>query len=222
MKKIYKELKERNLNLIKNNGIKYDSMLKYKDDPRKCLAIFSQINDIKHTCDLKYLYSDLEKIGKNCIYYINNSDYDRGYLHFTLLQLVGFDYIDNIIIDDLTIFDKIIPIVRELLPLKIKYKGIAIIPTGIILCGYPDKEVNLIRDKIRKILKHFIREPYYNNIVHSTICRFTEKLDINLLNSLKEKYENTFFGTIKIESFDIGYGTWKLNNYEIKTLCKIK
>ncbi len=212
----YKEIKERNKKLVNTHGIKYDKvLLKEEKDERLCLAIFSNINNLK----LKEIQSELKELNNTCVYYENNNSPFNGTLHFTLLQLLGFDHFKDL--EDPSILVKLIPFLKEILPLKIRYKYIILTPSCIILCGLPDKDINECRKKIRKELKDFIKEPYLNNICHSTLCRFTGDIDTEKLNKIIEKYENYDFGETEITSFNIGYGTWKLNDYEIKILYKI-
>jgi hypothetical protein len=213
MEIIYDEMRSRNTELVNKSGIKYDKILLNKEpDDRLCLAIFSNIKNLY----LSEIYQDLEAINSTCIYYPKNKIPSNGTLHFTLMQLVGFEYFKPL--EDPCVLEKIIPIIKGMLPLKIKYKGIILTPTGIVLCGYPDKDINSYRDKIRKELRDIIRDPYYNNICHSTLCRFTGQVDIQQIQKIEEKYREYEFGEIEISSFNIGYGTWKLNKYEIKVL----
>jgi hypothetical protein len=135
------------------------------------------------------------------------------------MQLVGFN--DFKLLEDPSILEKILCIIKDILPLKIKYKGIIVTPTGIVLCGYPDKDINSFRDKIRTELKDIIKEPYYNNICHSTLCRFTGETTVQNIQNIEDKYREYEFREIEITSFNIGYGTWKLNDYEIKVLYNI-
>ena len=62
-----------------------------------------------------------------------------------------------------------------------------------------------------------IKEPYYNNIVHATLFRFTKKLDPTIFMKKFEYYlnNNINYGYVTIDNFNIGYGTWKLNSNEI-------
>jgi hypothetical protein len=219
---IYNEIKSRNYLLVKNKGINYDPILKNKEpDNRLCLAIFSNINSL----DLEYFYKDLEKLSSSCIYYtydINSKNiykHEHGTLHFTLLQILGFDYFKQL--NDYSALEQILPILQQILPLKIKYKGTILTTSGIIICGYPDKDINKYRNEIREVLKDIIQEPYSNDSCHSTICRFTDKIDLSSLEHIINKYENYDFGETIITSFNVGYGTWKLNSYEIKIVLKI-
>jgi hypothetical protein len=213
MEIIYDEMRSRNNDLVNKYGIKCDKLLLNKEpDNRLCLAIFSNIKGLY----LSDIYGDLEPIRSTCIYYPKNKIQTNGTLHFTLMQLIGFNDFNEL--EDPSVLEKIIPIIKDMLPLKIKYKGIILTPTGIVLCGYPDKDINSYRDKIRKELRDIIREPYYNNICHSTLCRFTGEVDIQQIQKNEEKYKEYVFGEIEINSFNIGYGTWKLNEYEIKVL----
>ncbi len=213
MEYIYNEMRERNTLLVNKDGIKYDKLLlNTNPDNRLCLAIFSNIEGLY----LDNIYIELEIVNSTCLYYSNNSIPTKGTLHFTLMQLIGFNNFN--VLNNSRILEKILPILKELLPLKIKYKGVILTPTGIVLCGYPDKNINEYRDKIRKELFDIIKEPYHNNICHSTLCRFTGEVDIQKLKKIEEKYRYCDFGEVEIKSFNIGYGTWKLNNYEIKVL----
>lgn len=232
--KIYQEMKLRNSQIIKLNKIKFDSSLKTSyPDKRKCLAMFSFLKSIQNSKNLEELYSDLSKVKNICLYKIDNKDPSSGTLHFTLLQILGFYYLDEWLLDvelrnklESYIKEKensLKDILAEILPFRIHYKGVILTPSGLVLCGYPDKNINFIRDKLRLLFSDIIKEPYYNNIIHSTISRFTDFTDSDFakLKEIEEKYSDLYLGYTDIDSMFVGYGTWKLNDYETTLITSV-
>jgi 2'-5' RNA ligase len=220
LENIYNEMKARNNALIEKNGLGHDDKLVNKEDNRYCLALYSTFNKAILT-DKYEEFIKIKEFVEHCIYKIDNTDYRHGNLHFTMLQLVGFNFFNfkdsNEMIDE--IYKLIKNEICKYLPIKICFNGIIVVPTGIVLKGFPDKNINELRDNIRTILRINnvnIKEPYYNNIVHSTLVRFNHQIDYSEIKKYIENYENVSFGEVIINEFILGHGTWKLNNYELE------
>lgn len=201
---------------------KFDNNLLLPEDTRFCLALYHRYDDyILHTP-----FMELTKSLKACnltVYtpdILNNNTLD-GTLHFTLLQLLGFDffteYVDTMSIAKIT--ELISDEIKSYLPIQIEYRKLIIVPAGVIMLGYPDKDINCLRDCIRNKLALngiIIREPYLNNIVHSTVARFSEdpKDVLDAVYDAVNKHNNKSLCSIIVNDFTLGYGTWRLNKCE--------
>jgi len=239
MDEIYREMKTRNEKLIQDPNFEffYDPLLKNEKDDgpdRKCLAIYGNCASQDRTDSpnkLKVCMDDILSSIENSNALVpfvqkskSNLNYTKGTLHFTIFQLLGFSThaIENF---DISILSEIIPIISPLFhsgdPLTITYKGILVTPKAIVLKGYPNKDINAIREKIRRVKG--IHEPYQNHACHSTLFRFQESLSSDSTKKLIEtckKYENANLGTFLVPELYIGFGTWKLNRNEVSNLFK--
>lgn len=215
---IYHEMKQRNLDTIKIKGISYDNNLNNANNIEKCIALFN----IFGTKYFNSKFKTLQMILKNK--FTNDEIYDDN-IHNTFMQLISFNKFDS----QFESYEKnkqlYYNIINEIFSkyhkFFIHYYGIMIIPTGIIAIGYPSIDINIIRNELRNrfnSLNLSLYEPYHTNICHSTIFRFkTNKThdEINDIINLCESYNNTYFGSVLIDSYNIGIGTWKLLPNEI-------
>lgn len=207
---IYQEMYERNLKNLKENNFLFDPKLE-EDDSEFCFAVFCENIEYKMHEELGNIIKSFpENFKEKMVFYDIDGD---AKLHFTLLQILGFNFRGNIISED---YKKIMTDILDV-SFEIRYRHLIPVKSGFILCGYPSIDVNELREKIRKKLRDSslrFEEPYYNNIVHSTFIRFKQELSQNerdyLLFSL-EKYLNFDFGIAKISKFSISRIGWKLS-----------
>ena len=218
-----------NRNKININGFIHDSLLIEEKDNRFCQAIFSIISDNKH---LTYNFNNLFDLllNENCgiLYKINNDNYKAfGSLHFTFMQQISFNDFNNdqLSLEELKLHHDILKDII-VLPFNIHYNKLICTQTNLALCGYPDIDINSLRDKYRDRCKFYnlkLKEPYYNDIIHSTLFRFTNETDHEIFIKKYEYYLNNDidYGYVTIDHFNIGNGTWKLNPNEIIINYKI-
>jgi len=142
----------------------------------------------------------------------------EGLLHQTLLQYIGFDAPK----DDA---DKATDVVHDVMKsqnkaLWIQYRGLVWTSTGLAMAGYLQNPIDYdyIMDTRRKIelalttseLPCFV--PYKNDIVHSTLIRWTKLPDAYVLERLQEevaKWQECELGEIRIRNWTIGEGSWQ-------------
>jgi len=223
---IYNELKERNRKIVMEGKLKIDDVLFQVGediDTRYCLAVSAIFQKKKSKINKYYfdLLNDIENI-KGVHYYIENNNKLEGTAHFTLLQIIGFDQfnINEIKGREQEYVEIIKDELSKIVPFRIHFMNVVAFSSGLAILGYPTVNINTVRDNIRKRLNDNnlpLKEPYYNNIIHSTILRLIENIDHNQLINIMDKYNKSYFGFIEVnmDSFFIGYGTWKLNEYEI-------
>ena len=96
-------------------------------------------------------------------------------------------------------------------PLHVVFRGIARTRFGLFLCGYPNFNVNQLRDELRSLCPNELIEPHPQDICHSTLFRFTEDPtpdDIALLDNLVTKYRDLELSAMHANKWEFGYGTW--------------
>jgi hypothetical protein len=204
---VYELLKYKHKILLKIEGNKFDNLLSY-NDTRRCLAIWSYLNDSEFNYDFKTLIDDLKSLDFGIIYTVEKS-IDYGRLHFTLMQCFGFETNEVNSYD----LEKNKNNILKLIPcdFNIEWKELVIIQTGIIMLGIPSIDLNYIKNNL---VENFdFKEPYLNNIVHSTVLRFNQKINNDQLKLLQSKIKNIKnFGRSKIKKFHFGKASWLMNN----------
>jgi hypothetical protein len=168
----------------------------------------SYLNDSEFNYDFKTLIYDLNALDFGIIYTLETS-IEYGRLHFTLLQCFGFETNEVNSYD----LEKNKNNILKLIPCDfyIEWKELVLIQTGIIMLGIPSIDLNDIRNNL--VEQFDFKEPYLNNIVHSTVLRFNHKLNQDQLELLQSKIENTKnFGRSTIKKFDFGKASWLMNN----------
>lgn len=184
MNNIYDEMIKNNLKKINEFGFNYDPELTCVCDNRFCQAIFSVPSDAHFTDEFYDLVRLLEKEPNGITYNINNNDFaNKGTFHFTFMQQLSFNNYyklpENIIkksIDHLSI------ILKKHLPFTIHYNKLIAVQNGLVLCSSKTININEIRDEYRDVCKLNnipLIEPYYLNIIHSTLFRFVDKENVN-------------------------------------------
>ena len=232
LRNIYDNMIINNLQKINQNGFQYDNLLTNEYDKRYCQAVFS-IPLLKNSFLTKKFYELLNLLDNEfdgVTYHIDNNKYvSKGTFHFTFIQQLSFSSfveLPNDIMEQHHIL--LSNILKSYLPFKIYFNKLIAVPNGLVLCGYADIDINMLRDTYRQECEDNnldIHEPYYQNIIHSTLFRF--KKQINSSKDFLDKYEHYLnneidYGYIIIDHFNIGHGTWKLNKNEIKINYFIK
>jgi hypothetical protein len=221
MDDIYNLMIINNIKKINDTGFNYDELLLNEKDERYCYAIFSIIKQTSFNPIFYKLQQSLSLEQNGITYYINNKNLHNGTFHFTFMQQLSFnnyyDLSQTIINQYNTILSSLF---KNNLPFTITYNKLIIVPNGLVLCGDASININKIRDEYREICKTNnlpLIEPYYLNIIHSTLFRFTHKENSNEFMKRYDEYlnKNINFGHVVIDDFNIGKATWKVNFNEI-------
>lgn len=155
--------------------------------------------------DLSGLFANLEPLRARGILFDNTA----ARIHWTLLQFQTFPVVPNQGGADLV--SKIQAVLDKYPPLHIVFRGIARTRFGLFLCGYPNFNVNQLRDELRALCPDEMVEPHPQDICHSTLFRFTEEPsagDIALLDTIVAKYCDLEICTMHADKWEFGYGTW--------------
>jgi len=191
----YMEMRQRNIRNILNASSSSSSsslskpslfidemILGNRIDPRRCIPVYTYYDHFTPSPELMELHRRLEiEFSKQTIYRVNGP---LAYLHWTIMQVLGFEQYEEFS----SIFNSrqsdylsiLTSEMKSLLPLKISFRGLIPVPSGIVMMGFPDKDVNGIRRKCEKALEEagLPFRKYQNDIIHSTILRLCHS-DVN-------------------------------------------
>lgn len=230
MNQIYETMKINNMNKINMYGLNYDPLLLCKCDKRYCFALFTipNNNNTYLTNEFYLLQNLLSKENVGITYFVENNDTNNGTFHFTFMQKIKFDSYYDVspnIIDKY--YDILNNLVKPYLPFKIIYNKLILVQNGLVLCGNASIDINSLRDEYRKECETNglpLNEPYYLNIMHSTLFRFTCEVDNKkFIEKYKHYLDNDIdYGYIIVDHINIGKATWKVNNNEIDIIKIVK
>lgn len=208
LEQIYQEMVER------NSGIKTvspDPLLLEKVDERYCYPVFQWFS--RGEWYPSGQFSKLvDSFPDEVMPYTLHPSSSSGVLHWTFLQLLGFDAYDQSYVEEhhQDYYKVLYPLIQELLPLRIDFRRSVVTPKSILMLGFPDKPVNQVREKIRKAIKEanlrFV-EPYVCDIVHTTVGRFVKEYPVEKIGEFNREED---LGYVVIKDLFIGPGTWKL------------
>ncbi len=189
----YNEIQNRNSVIFKSQ----DPINLAKD---RCIAVFSDIRASSYLIAISEVISEF--FPNHFIFAPRNSRKpNQGCLHFTRMQISTFDYCSKheITHDILEYFEFKLkhvdhlfdfpPLVEDNIQEEIiLFHRILIVPTGLILVGYPNFPILEWRNKMREACKHctWFGETHQQNIVHSTLMRFTSIPTANDLENIKQ------------------------------------
>lgn len=164
-----------------------------------------------------------ELVGDTACLYTPTPSQNEGLLHQTLLQFIKFDsypHAPELVMKAMECVADVIS--RSQLALWITYRGLVWTPTGLALAGTCDDEENLqrIREEIVKALENNklpCEVPYLNNILHSTVIRWTDQpsaLTLLKLEKEVERWSECVFGSMRVNRWILGKGTWRMREGE--------
>lgn len=224
LEEAYRNMKNRHMLTVSILGIKYDPLLAHQKDERYCQAVFSipKVENCKMTDKFDKLIKLLGMEESGITYYINNREPSQGMFHFTFFQQLGFadfrEWTNKQKEEHYFAFKEIL---EPSIPIGVTYWKLILTQNSLVLCGYPTRSVNKLRQRYRDYCvknELELKEPYHNDIVHSTIFRFTKPVpDIYQFLSKYEEFLNddVYYGIVNYELFYMGKATLKLNYHEI-------
>ncbi len=173
LEKTYTEIENRKIEEYKYNSFPIN-------DTRRCIAVFS---DFEYNSKFEPIADYLETMCKEqCIYTLLTQENveNRGTLHFTWMQLSDFEYCEKngITKETLKDFETIVNNnnVYTYFPF-IVYHKVLLLPNGLLLVGYPSWNILKWRQYVRDQNYQHFHEPHAQNIVHSTLVRFTQPIE---------------------------------------------
>jgi len=199
MDSIYSEMYTRNTEWLTHNPVIYDPLLlDTLSDSRKCIALIAH-NDI--------FLLDIDPITSICSPL--SSFWMCPRIHSTFIVLRGWN--SSFISEDWSPLKNIIQ--SSLLPYDIIFDQVIPVKTGLLLCGTPSININIIRDQIRDS-GYETNVLYKCDIFHTTILRWTHPLD--------QKDQDTWltaimklpkrpYAKITVTSLDIIKASWSMD-----------
>lgn len=228
MESIYNELIQRNELEIKSNGFGFDPLLLKENDERRCLAIYnndtmmrySALDELRHFCCDKFP----QDVTFGCDGREENDNALLGHLHHTFMQVVSFSQAHLV---DIYNVKKIVSVLRDLnIPrYSVTFNMLAVVKSGLIMLGIPSIDVNRYREEFRETMSVLglpMLEPYKNDIVHSTLFRWSHEPtceETNRLFEIVQKYNQSDkepLAFLKVDSFTVSKASWKMKPRELR------
>ncbi|GAA3624639.1 2'-5' RNA ligase family protein [Flavivirga jejuensis] len=205
----YNDLYSRSIKKISSDQYEIDHLINASTDNRFGITLLIR-PPIEVKNEIQKFINALKIIEPNQYYY-KNSD-----IHITIMSIIscynGFN------LNDIDI-SKYIELIKESLidisNLKIKLKGVTASPSCLMIQGFmSDESLNSIRNNLRDKFKNSnlqqsIDKRYSIQTAHSTVVRFTEKLNqkLKFLETIKA-YKTYDFGTFNVKTIELVYNDW--------------
>ncbi|GMI01822.1 hypothetical protein TrLO_g3145 [Triparma laevis f. longispina] len=108
--------------------------------------------------------------------------------------------------------------------IEIRLIGVIAVSTGLVMIGLPSSDVNSLRDGIRESISsgdlgYNLKEPFVNDIVHSTILRLTGEGDGTLgekVLDIAKRFGDADLGTMTVEKVNVGEASWRMMDEELE------
>jgi hypothetical protein len=175
--------------------------------PEYCKAIWA-LGDWIPTQDYYKLINHLSMLSSHGIIFTENG-LSGGKLHLTLFQLQTFPVCVTIY-PSKNESDTLKSILNTHPTFSVIFCGVSKTRNGLFLCGYPDYDINILRDKIREKCEGIV-EPHPQDICHSTLFRFhtkpTQKM-LELIEDIVTAYKDVPLLTFVPKVWEYGFGTW--------------
>ena len=232
---IYSEMATRQAGVIAASGYQHDAEL-LAPDARRCQALYALCTpaSFTHSVQLKALLARLKSGlgGRHVIYDVLSGspapDAALGALHFTFMQLVGFDMFAKV---DLPAGyrDALEAVLLQALPaFHINFSRVVVTNRSIMLAGHPTVDVNFCREQVRSVLSRAsfpLYEPYKSDIVHMTLVRFaspvTDAEKATLATALSE-CAGAPLGSMHVTTLSLTPSSWKMLPCELPAAKPIR
>ncbi|HSX39804.1 MAG TPA: hypothetical protein VLI92_04430 [Candidatus Saccharimonadales bacterium] len=218
---IYYEMSDRNRQIIREKGVKYDETLKNTaPDKRVGLAILALYESFEDE-NLTKLTNEVKTAFPSQIVYTQKPKGPlEASIHFTFMQIFGV-LSEEAGISKINL-DQYKPIIsdsfKDLEPFEVVFKHVIAVPTGLVIAGYPSIDINIYRDNLRNLIKKSglpFSEPYYTVAVHSNLLRLCCDESADKILAFANKYKEIELGKLQVSKFIFGFGTWKVLPNEI-------
>jgi 2'-5' RNA ligase len=223
LKSLYSKMWIDSIDRFKSNKCETDLLINDPTDMRRGITILSYFNNSVEV-EVSNFLEELKIIEPDQYYY------PKKELHLTILSIIscitGFK-LSNINVDAYSSIFK--ETIKDIGGFKIKYKGITVSPSCILIQGFPDNEQlsylrNSLRVNFKKAkLESTIDARYEISTAHATVvrCQTPFKNSIDLMKVLS-KYRDYDFGTLEVKSLDLVFNNWYQNLSITKNLSSLK
>ena len=222
LKSLYSKMWIDSIDRFKNNNCDTDLLVNDSKDMRRGITVLSYFNDSVGAKVSNFL-EELKIIEPEQYYYPKNE------LHLTVLSIVscisGFK-LSNIDVEEYSSIFK--DSVKEIGGFKVKYKGITVSPSCILIQGFPDNEQlshlrNFLRTHFNKAkLQSTIDSRYKISTAHTTAVRCTAPFKhCEAIMKVLSTYRDYDFGTLEVNSLELVFNNWYQNLSITKSLSKL-
>ncbi len=226
---VYEEMRRRQHAALLSKGTQGDPEL-CGVDSRRCLAAYQLCgaNNWLPTKAFGDLCLELRKVlrGDHVLY--GTSDAIRtldGVLHFTLMQLIGFDVYDpsKLPADYCEVIQGLL--VNRLPKFECRFDSVVVTPRNMFVYGTASCDVNHVRGEIRRELSRIgypLLEPYKSDMIHMTLVRFTKPLSPEQLAAvldLTKQVSGRQLGNLLVDRISISEASWKMQPNELPAKC---
>jgi len=223
LKNLYSQMWIDSIDKFKNNNCEVDPLINDESDNRRGITVLSYFNNSVGGKISNFL-EELKIIEPEQYYY------PKSELHLTILSIIscitGFK-LSNIDVKAYSLIFK--EAVKDIGGFKVKFKGITVSPSCILIQGFPDsKQLNHLRDSLRVNFKKAklettIDSRYKLSTAHTTAVRcLTPFENSNELITVLSKYRDYDFGTLEVNSLELVFNNWYQNLSITKSLSRTK
>lgn len=181
-----------------------------------CKAIWSV--DGWHEYKLGELFEFLEPLKTEGVFF--DLSHSPGKLHWTLFQLQTFPCAPGDE-DHTPTIAALKNAIGSFPHLRLRFCGISKSRYGIFLNGYPNYDVNALRNKIRESVPD-LSEPHPQDICHATFFRFTSPpspQSLALLDAAIERFKTVHIADCVPKTWEYGFGTWLQQDRQRRVLA---
>lgn len=211
---------------LRQDGVQSDELLLPVDqDPRRGLGWFFWQNKISEATQpfLEIIHQHFP--DHTLLYGFPNS---LARQHTTLLELASTqdNYLDKYLELEAKFLTVCLPILQQLPPLKVEFRGFVANRSGIYLKGYPENNTfNQIRVQLRQAIQDANLPPLGRRnvqIFHTTIARFIKPIDdIQKLLSIINEHSNDELGIDTFSDLRLIRASWPMATSQITDLANI-
>ncbi|NQZ80885.1 MAG: hypothetical protein HRT52_07695 [Colwellia sp.] len=223
LKSLYSQMWIDSIDKFRCNTCEIDPLINDSTDLRRGITVLSYFDNSVE--DKISTFLDELKIIEPEQYY-----YPKNELHLTILSIIscitGFK-LSNIDVEAYSSIFK--ETLKNIDGFKVKYKGITVSPSCILIQGFPDeKQLNHLRNSLRVSFKKAkldttIDSRYKISTAHTTAVRcLTPFRNSNNLMRVLSKYKNYDFGTLEVNSLELVFNNWYQNLSITKSLSSFE
>jgi len=223
LQNLYSKMWLDSIDRYKSNNCEIDPLINQSSDLRRGITVLSYFDPCLELKISEFL-KELEAIEPEQYYYPPNE------LHLTILSIIscvaGFNLSNIDIKEYSSIFKEAI---KEIGVFSVKYKGITVSPSCILIQGFPDTEqLSHLRNSLRvnfakaNILST-IDSRYVISSAHTTAVRYLKPFSNNSkLIKVLSRYKDYDFGTLEVNSLELVFNNWYQNLSITKNLSSLK
>ncbi|KRB57980.1 mutarotase [Flavobacterium sp. Root186] len=220
----YNQLYKTSSETILNGNYELDSKINDPSDSRFGITLLLRPNE-KIKSNIQLFLKDLKAVEPDQYYYPDSD------IHITVMSIISC--YEDFSLDKINVEDYIDIIQKSLADsseIKIEFRGVTASNSAIMIQGFPsDETLNNLRNKLRENfrnsnLEQSIDSRYSISAAHSTVMRFTEKLqNPKKIIEVVGNFRDYNFGEFKAEKLELVFNDWYqkeentilLNNFEL-------